>query len=127
MPITVLVADDAEIMRRELRWFLKQIPAIKLVGEAADFAGLAQMVRDLRPQVVVMDLHLIPEKREESYQELKSCLDCGSRLLAVSFSNDEAATALAARLGAARLLDKMELYTELVPAITQLVPPSASA
>jgi len=49
MPITVLVADDAEVMRRELRWLLTQLPTIKLVGEAADFAQLVQMARDLKP------------------------------------------------------------------------------
>ena len=127
MPITVLVADDAEVMRRELRWFLTQLPAIELVGEAADFAQVVRMARDLKPQVIVMDLHMVPNSRVCDQLELKSCLDCGSRLLVISFSNDEDAKALAKSLGAVRLLDKMNLYNELVSTITQLAPRSASA
>jgi DNA-binding NarL/FixJ family response regulator len=127
MPITVLVADDAEVMRRELRRFLADLPSIELVGEAADFAELVRMTRELKPQIVVMDLHMTPDSHERGYQELKSCLNCGSRLLAISFSNDEGAKTLADRLGAIRLLDKMNLYSELVPAITQVVSRSAGA
>lgn len=123
MPITVLVADDAEVMRRELRWFLAESPTIKLVGEAADFAGLVQMARDLRPQIIVMDLHLVPRE----HGQLKLCLDCGARLLAISFASDDEAKVLADNLGAVRLLDKMNLYRDLVPAITQLASRSANA
>ncbi|HTU47000.1 MAG TPA: hypothetical protein VMF91_18205 [Bryobacteraceae bacterium] len=127
MPITVLVADDAEVMRRELRWLLTQLPTIKLVGEAASFGQLVHMARELKPQIMVVDLHLIPWGRLRGYGQLKSCLDCGAQLLAVSFSNDEEAKALAEDLGAVRLLDKMNLYSELVPTILQLLPTSATS
>jgi hypothetical protein len=39
--------------------------------------------------------------------------------MAVSFSNDDEARNLAKRYGATALLDKMNLYHELVPAIMQ--------
>jgi DNA-binding NarL/FixJ family response regulator len=126
MPIRVLVADDAEVMRRELRWFLADLASIELVGEAADFGELLRMAHDLKPQIIVMDLHMAPNSPEAGYRELKSCLDCGSRLIAISFSNDEAAKALADNLRAVRLLDKMNLYSELIPAITQAASRSAS-
>jgi DNA-binding NarL/FixJ family response regulator len=126
MPITVLVADDAEIMRRELRWFLTGVASIELVGEAADFADLVRMAHDLKPQIIVMDLHMRPDSPEGGYRALKSCLDCGSQLLAVSFSNDQEAEALADNLGAARLLDAMNLYSELIPSITQVASRSAN-
>jgi hypothetical protein len=45
--------------------------------------------------------------------------------LAISFANDQEAKSLAASYGAAGLLDKMSLFTELLPAILQLVQPSA--
>ena len=127
MPITVLVADDAEVVRRELRWLLTQLPTIKLVGEAADFAQLVQMARELKPQIIVMDLHMVGWEHSSGCRQLKSCLDCGAQLLAVSFSNDEEAKALAEDLGAVRLLDKMNLYSELVPTIVQLLPTSATS
>ena len=51
-------------------------------------------------------------------QEIKSQLNTSrSRLIAISFWNDEDAQALAERLGAVTLLDKLTLTTDLIPAI----------
>ena len=51
-------------------------------------------------------------------QEIKSQLNTlGSRLIAMSFWTDEDAQALAERLGAVTLLDKLTLTTDLIPAI----------
>jgi hypothetical protein len=51
-------------------------------------------------------------------QEIKSQLNTsGSRLIAMSFWNDEDAQALAERLGAVTLVDKLTLSTDLIPAI----------
>ena len=51
-------------------------------------------------------------------QEIKSQLNTlGSRLIAMSFWNDKVAQALAERLGAVTLLDKLTLTTDLIPAI----------
>jgi hypothetical protein len=41
----------------------------------------------------------------------------GGTILAMSFSTDDDAKALAKQIGAAKLLDKMRLYTELIPTI----------
>jgi len=124
MSITVLVADDADIMRRELRWLLSQLPTVRIVGEASDFSQLVQMARKFKPQIIVMDLYLIPLGHPNAPREIKSCVDCCSQLLAVSFSNDPESKALAKDIGAVRLLDKMNLYSELGPTISQLAPSS---
>ena len=57
---------------------------------------------------------------------VKSQLNCIKNTLAISFANDEEARSLAASYGAAALLDKMSLYTELLPAIMRLGEPSAN-
>jgi hypothetical protein len=44
------------------------------------------------------------------------------KVLAISFANDEEAKELADAIGAARMLDKMELSKALVPAILELAP-----
>ena len=44
----------------------------------------------------------------------------GATILAMSFSVDDEAKALAQQIGAVRLLDKLRLYTELIPAILEL-------
>ena len=116
MPITVLVVDDSKIMQEAILRFLAQETAIKVIGTASDFAQAVQMANDLKPQVIVLDLHM---PRGNSDGEIKPRLN-GSRVLAMSLSNDDEAKALAANVGAAVLLDKMNLFCELVPTIIQL-------
>ena len=56
MPIRVLIVDDHAVVRQGLNIFLGMDEDIVVVGEAADGAVGAQMARELRPDVVLMDL-----------------------------------------------------------------------
>jgi DNA-binding NarL/FixJ family response regulator len=124
MCITVLLADDKEIVRRAIRGLLNESPEIELVGEAANFAQTIQMTQELKPQVIVMDLHMPDQRLGESM----SARDLGSSLLlAMSLANDDEARFLAESFGAVKLLDKAQLYDELIPAIIQLSAPNTSS
>jgi chemotaxis response regulator CheB len=111
----VLIADDSEIMRKVLRKTLEEEQKIDIVGEAETFAQTVQMIGDLKPDVLLLDLHL-PEKRDIRPELVKAQLRCVCTL-AVSLSNDDEAVALAESYGAVSLLDKMNLYNEMIPAI----------
>ncbi len=56
--IGVLLVDDSPSVRAVLRRFFSRTRDIRVVGEAADGAQAVQMVIDLQPQVVVMDLQM---------------------------------------------------------------------
>ena len=56
MPIRLLIADDHGVVRQGLRMFLGADPEIEIVGEARDGAEALALARDLRPDVVLMDL-----------------------------------------------------------------------
>ncbi|HEV7507320.1 MAG TPA: chemotaxis protein CheB [Thermoanaerobaculia bacterium] len=56
--IGVLLVDDSPSVRAVLRRFFAKTRDIRVVGEAADGAQAVQMVIDLQPQVVVMDLQM---------------------------------------------------------------------
>jgi len=124
LPIKVLLADDSEIMREAIKKLLVDEPRIHIVGEASCFATAMQSVADAKPDILLLDLHL-PQKRELPAPIVRSQLNCIKYTLAISFANDEEAKSLAASYGAAALLDKMSLYTELLPAIMHLAQPSA--
>jgi chemotaxis response regulator CheB len=126
MPIKVLLADDSDVVRRAIRRLLEDQPEIELVGEAADFAQTIEMANELKPQVIVMDLHM-PNETKITPQAVKSHLNHGSLLLAISFWSSEDARALAESYGAVALLDKKDLSNKLIPTIMQLVLPNAGA
>ena len=56
MAIRVLVVDDHSVVREGLRMFLARDPDLEVVGEAADGADALEQARQMRPDVVIMDL-----------------------------------------------------------------------
>ena len=122
MPIKVLLADDSDIMREAIRRLLEEESRIEIVGEASTFAAAMQMVANFKPHVLLLDLHM-PQKRDLLAPVVKSQLSCIEYTLAISFANDEEAKSLAASYGAVALLDRMFLYSALVPAIMRLSEP----
>jgi DNA-binding NarL/FixJ family response regulator len=127
MPISVLVADDTMIIRQAIRSLLEPRSELVVIGEATDFGATLHLIETLRPNVVVMDLHM-PGDLQISPIDLKSQLLKGtSRLVAISIWDDEDARALADSFGAVALLNKMDLATTLVPAIIDLHKPKARA
>src|ERR1700694_2723093 len=111
----VLIADDSEVMRTAIRKMLQEESNIDVVGEASSFADTMQKIADLKPDVLLLDLHM-PEKRDFTPVLVKSQL-ATVRTVAVSFSNDSDSKALAESYGAVTLLDKMSLYSDMLPAI----------
>lgn len=56
MAIRVLLVDDHSVVREGLRMFLGRDPELDVVGEAANGGEAIQLTRQLRPDVVLMDL-----------------------------------------------------------------------
>lgn len=56
--IRVLVADDQALVRRGMTLMLSCEPDIEVVGQAADGVEAIEMAERLRPDVVLMDLHM---------------------------------------------------------------------
>src|SRR5207245_9390785 len=66
---------------------------------------------------IILDLHMADGAKQHLFN--------GTKLLAMSFANDDEAAALAYKIGAAKLLDKLELSNELILAILELAPERA--
>lgn len=58
MTVTVVVADDQEMIREGMRMILEAQPDIQVVGQAGDGAAAVEQVRRLRPDVCLMDIRM---------------------------------------------------------------------
>ena len=58
MPISVLLVDDHAVVREGLRRLLSDYSEIQIVGEAADGHDALRQVRQLSPNVAVVDLSM---------------------------------------------------------------------
>jgi hypothetical protein len=75
------------------------------------------MAADLKPQVILMDVRM-PFRTDLTPSEMRNILVLTSSvLLAMSFSINDETKELAKTFGAERLLDKIRLFDQLIPAI----------
>jgi DNA-binding NarL/FixJ family response regulator len=121
MSIRVLVADDHEVPRCAIRTLLERDPKIQVIAEAEDLSQTLRATIELKPEVVVMDLYMLKRHKIENAEAISLVAKAIPKLIAMSFANDEEAQQLAALCRAAKLLDKMKLSEELIPAIHQSV------
>ena len=58
MSISILLADDQEIIRTGLRMILNAHPELEVIGEAANGAEAVTLARQLRPDVCLFDIRM---------------------------------------------------------------------
>ena len=69
--IRVLVTDDHTIVRQGIRSLLQAEPDIEVVGEASDGREAVRLTRELKPDVVVMDLAMPEVDGLEATRQIK--------------------------------------------------------
>lgn len=117
MPVTVLLVDDEPLVRAGLRAVLEAQPDIEVVGEAGDGAAVIPLVRQLRPDVVAMDVRMpLMDGIEATRVVLRTVSDPPKILVVTTFENDEYVYE-ALRAGADGFLLKRARPAEIVNAV----------
>lgn len=71
-PVRVLLVDDVEEVRQNLRTALTLSGNIEIIGEAADGSEAVRLTESLRPDVVLMDLEMPVMDGYEATRQIKS-------------------------------------------------------
>ena len=69
--ISIVLADDHEVVRQALRMLLDNVSSFAVVGEAADEPHAVEIVGELRPDVLVLDLMAAGHGGVEVIQQLR--------------------------------------------------------
>jgi DNA-binding NarL/FixJ family response regulator len=54
--IRILVAEDHELFRKGISSLIEKVPEMQIVGEAADGEEAVRLARELKPDIVIMDV-----------------------------------------------------------------------
>ncbi|MBK5108564.1 MAG: response regulator transcription factor, partial [Anaerolineales bacterium] len=74
MIITVFLTDDHAVVRDGLRYLLTAQPDIEVIGDSANGRQTLQLVKQLCPDVVIMDIAMPELNGIDATQEI--CRDC---------------------------------------------------
>ncbi len=87
-PISVMIVDDHEVVRKGIRAFLESTSEFKVVGEASSGQAALQLVKELIPDVVLMDLIMPGKDGIESTREIKRISPRTQVVVLTSFHED---------------------------------------
>lgn len=115
MPLAVLLADDHDFVRRAIKSLLEADPEIRVMAEAVTLREAMRLAGELKPDVIVLDLHMGDEEQFDS-AEVKAAF-AGARLIAVSIWDDDETKILANSYGAIATVDKTSLSRLLMSVV----------
>jgi two-component system response regulator NreC len=104
------------VVRSGLRLLLESEPGLEVVGEAGDVVSALEAVERLRPDVLVLDLHMPGEPSLPAIARLSEDHQA-TRVIVLTAQRDPSFAAEALRLGAAGYLPKEAAEGQLLEAI----------
>lgn len=114
--IRVLLADDHEVVRQGFAMLLDSQPDMQVVGQAADGREAQQLARDLRPNLIVMDVSMPNLGGVEATRRICDELP-GVRIVALSMHSDSVYVREVLRAGADGYLLKASSSADLLAAV----------
>jgi DNA-binding NarL/FixJ family response regulator len=111
-----LIADDHGVLRAGLRALLDAEPDLQVLGEAVDTQETLQMVSELCPNVVLLDMSMPGPGGIETTRQIRAALP-ETHVLVLTVHEDDSLLRASLEAGAAGYVTKRAVEAELINAI----------
>jgi DNA-binding NarL/FixJ family response regulator len=115
-PVTVLIADDHGILREGLKGLLGEYDDLKVIDEAVTGTQAVEKVRELTPDILLLDL-IMPEMGGVEVLEALAAQKLPTKVIVLTGADDDELLARSIQSGAMGYLLKDAASTQLVDAI----------
>lgn len=114
--LSIMLVDDHPIVREGYRRLLERQPGFRVVGEADNAAAAYQTYREVRPEVIIMDLSLPGAGGLEAIRHIRQW-DKKARILVFTMHSGSAFALKAFEAGAAGYVTKSSDAADLIKAV----------
>jgi two-component system nitrate/nitrite response regulator NarP len=119
-PYTILIVDDAPIVREALRWAFENQVELRVIGEASDGPQAIAQATALSPDIVILDIEL-PLLDGYSVAQTLKALPQPPLIVFLTVHTDALSKQRCSELGADGFVEKGEGWTALLAEIQSLV------
>src|SRR6266566_9573522 len=114
--IRILIADDYEGWRRQVRLLFQERPQWHVIAEALDGSEAIQKAEELKPDLIVLDIGLPKLNGIEAARQMRE-LSPSSKIVFLSQNNDLEVVRAALGTGALGYVHKANAQSGLLPAV----------
>jgi signal transduction histidine kinase/CheY-like chemotaxis protein len=118
-PIRILIVDDHELVRRGVRTLLTSHPDFEVCGEAGDGIQGVDKAKELRPDIVLMDITMPNRNGLEATRLIRSALP-NTEVILVSQNESSVVQRQAVEVDARAFVAKSNIANDLIPAVDRV-------
>ncbi|KPJ67885.1 MAG: chemotaxis protein CheY [Coxiella sp. DG_40] len=114
--INIVIVDDHDLIRAGIRYMLSDVPGIRVVGEASNGEDGLKLVRELSPDIVLMDIRMPGVGGLEATRKILH-YSPDTKVLVITVCADDMHPTRLLQIGASGYLTKDASVDEMIQAI----------
>jgi DNA-binding NarL/FixJ family response regulator len=117
-PKCILIADDSDVVRTVIRFFLESHKGLEVCGKAADGVDAIEKAKKLKPDLIVLDLLMPRMNGVEAVSVLKGVMP-GVPIVLFTLYKKALGNALTSAIGVSAVLSKPDGLGRLVECVQE--------